>query len=152
MKLKHANRYWCESWWLPTQRAGDEQLRNAGHELIDFGTRRLHSCDYPDYAKQVGGLCKLVRLRSESLSAVVNVGAAVAANKLQGHSRHSADTLQVSITQHDDCNVLCLGARVKKGYRRDRTCVCGGAVLLVKNDTVEGWLKYRSSEDSSNTD
>jgi ribose 5-phosphate isomerase B len=91
------------------------ELRTGGHEIIDFGTHDgSQADDYPDYAKQVGqsiqqGLAEIGLLICGS-----GVGAAVAANKLRGiRAALCSDTYSAHQSrEHDDCNVLCLGARV----------------------------------------
>ena len=92
-----------------------EELRGAGHEIIDFGTHDgSQPDDYPDYAKQVG---EAVQNRSADIGLLIcgsGVGAAVAANKLRGiRAALCGDTYSAHQSrEHDDCNVLCLGARV----------------------------------------
>ena len=92
-----------------------EELRGAGHEIIDFGTHDGSvPDDYPDYAKQVG---EAVQNGSAEIGILVcgsGVGAAVAANKLRGiRAALCGDTYSGHQSrEHDDCNVLCLGARV----------------------------------------
>src|SRR5215510_786816 len=92
-----------------------EELSHANHDLIDFGTH-LGSVpdDYPDYAKQVG---EAVQTGSAEIGILIcgsGVGAAVAANKLVGiRAALCGDTYSAHQSrEHDDCNVLCLGARV----------------------------------------
>ncbi|HEU4796086.1 MAG TPA: ribose 5-phosphate isomerase B, partial [Pyrinomonadaceae bacterium] len=92
-----------------------EELRQAGHELIDFGTHDGSiPDDYPDYAKLVG---EAVQTNAAEIGILVcgsGVGAAVAANKLRGvRAALCGDTYSAHQSrEHDDCNVLCLGARV----------------------------------------
>jgi len=92
-----------------------EILRAAGHEIEDFGTHDgTGSDDYPDYASKVG---EAVRGGSAECGIVIcgsGVGAAVAANKLRGvRAALCGDTYSAHQSrEHDDCNVLCLGARV----------------------------------------
>ena len=92
-----------------------EELRGAGHEVIDFGTHDgSQPDDYPDYAKQVG---EAVQNGSAEIGLLIcgsGVGAAVAANKLRGiRAALCGDTYSGHQSrEHDDCNVLCLGARV----------------------------------------
>lgn len=91
-----------------------DELRGAGHELIDFGTHDSTSVDYPDYAKQVG---EAVQNGSAEIGILIcgsGVGAAVAANKIRGiRAALCGDTYSGRQSrEHDDCNVLCLGARV----------------------------------------
>jgi len=92
-----------------------EELRKANHELIDFGTHDGSvPDDYPDYAQQVG---EAVQNGSAEIGILIcgsGVGAAVAANKLHGiRAALCGDTYSAHQSrEHDDCNVLCLGARV----------------------------------------
>jgi len=92
-----------------------EELRQAGHELIDFGTHDGSiPDDYPDYAKSVG---EAVQTNAAELGILIcgsGVGAAVAANKLRGiRAALCGDTYSAHQSrEHDDCNVLCIGSRV----------------------------------------
>jgi ribose 5-phosphate isomerase B len=89
-------------------------VRGAGHEPIDLGTNSAAPVDYPDFAAAAARAV----LRGEAERAIVicgsGVGAAVAANKLRGiragvcHDTYSAH----QAVEHDDVNVLSLGARV----------------------------------------
>jgi len=92
-----------------------EELRNAGHELIDFGTHDGSvPDDYPDYAKRVGESIQSGSTEIGILICGSGVGAAVAANKLRGiRAALCGDTYSGHQSrEHDDCNVLCVGARV----------------------------------------
>src|SRR5215211_7969957 len=92
-----------------------EELRNSGHEVIDFGTHDGSiPDDYPDYAKQVGEAVQRGAAEIGILVCGSGVGAAVAANKLYGiRAALCGDTYSAHQSrEHDDCNVLCLGARV----------------------------------------
>ena len=99
----------------PLNERAIEELRSAGHEVTDFGTHDGSiPDDYPDYAKQVG---EAVQSRAVEIGVLVcgsGVGAAVAANKLRGvRAALCGDTYSAHQSrEHDDCNVLCLGARV----------------------------------------
>ena len=91
------------------------ELRAAGHEIIDFGTHDgSQADDYPDYAKQVGQSIQQGQAEIGLLICGSGVGAAVAANKLRGiRAALCSDTYSAHQSrEHDDCNVLCLGARV----------------------------------------
>jgi ribose 5-phosphate isomerase B len=91
------------------------ELARLGHDLIDFGTHYPSVVDdYPDYAKSVG---EAIQTKEADIGILVcgsGVGAAVAANKMRRiraalcHDTYSAHQSR----EHDDCNVLCLGARV----------------------------------------
>ena len=92
-----------------------EELRLAGHELTDFGTHDGSIADdYPDYAIKVGEAVQNGETEIGILICGSGVGAAVAANKLKGiRAALCGDTYSGHQSrEHDDCNVLCLGARV----------------------------------------
>jgi ribose 5-phosphate isomerase B len=92
-----------------------KELRAAGHELIDFGTHDgSQPDDYPDYAVKVGETIQTGLAEMGILICGSGVGAAVAANKLHGiRAALCGDTYSAHQSrEHDDCNVLCLGARV----------------------------------------
>jgi ribose 5-phosphate isomerase B len=92
-----------------------QELRVAGHELIDFGTHDGSiPDDYPDYAIKVGEAVQNGDTEIGILICGSGVGAAVAANKLKGiRAALCGDTYSGHQSrEHDDCNVLCLGARV----------------------------------------
>jgi ribose 5-phosphate isomerase B len=92
-----------------------KELRQAGHELIDFGTHDgSQPDDYPDYAVKVGQAIQNTEAEIGIIVCGSGVGAAVAANKLIGiRAALCGDTYSAhQCREHDDCNVLCLGARV----------------------------------------
>ena len=83
-----------------------EELRQSGHELIDFGTHDGSiPDDYPDYAEKIGVTIQNGDAEIGLLICGSGVGAAVAALCGDTYSAHQS-------REHDDCNVLCLGARV----------------------------------------
>lgn len=89
-------------------------LRAEGHEVIDLGTHNTEAVDYPDYAEAVGRALQDGRAERGIVLCGSGIGASVAANKLRGiragvcHDTYSAH----QCVEHDDVNVLCLGARV----------------------------------------
>lgn len=92
-----------------------EELRSAGHELIDFGTHDgSQPDDYPDYARSVGQVVQNGDAEIGILICGSGVGASVAANKFRSiRACLCGDTYSAHQSrEHDDCNVLCLGARV----------------------------------------
>lgn len=92
-----------------------EELRAAGHEMTDFGTHDgSKPDDYPDYALKVGQAVQSGAAEIGILICGSGVGASVAANKLRGvRATLCGDTYSAHQSrEHDDCNVLCLGARV----------------------------------------
>jgi RpiB/LacA/LacB family sugar-phosphate isomerase len=92
-----------------------ERLSAAGHTVVDVGTHDGETpVDYPDFALAVGAEVLANRSERGVLLCGSGVGASVAANKLAGiraglcHDVYSAH----QGVEHDDMNVLVLGARV----------------------------------------
>ena len=89
-------------------------LKRDGHEVLDVGTNSADSVDYPDYARAVGEAIVDGRAERGIIVCGSGVGAGIAANKIRGvraalcHDTYSAR----QGVEHDDMNVLCLGARV----------------------------------------
>jgi len=91
-----------------------DHLQHNGHLVLDVGTYSADPVDYPDYAEAVA----LSVVHGEAERAILicgsGVGASVAANKIAGiraglcHDCYSAH----QGVEHDDTNVLVLGARV----------------------------------------
>ena len=83
-------------------------------EVVDVGSYDTEPVDYPDYAEAVGLAIQEGRAERGVLICGSGVGAAVAANKMPGiragvcHDTYSAR----QGVEHDDLNVLALGARV----------------------------------------
>ena len=91
-----------------------EAVRAAGHETIDLGTFSTESVDYPDYALKVGRLIQKGKAQRGILVCGSGVGACIAANKMRGvYAGVCHDTFSARQgVEHDNMNVLCLGARV----------------------------------------
>jgi len=91
-----------------------EVVYQSGHEVLDLGTHSTESVDYPDYAEKLGRSIQAGKAERGILLCGSGVGAAVAANKMRGiraglcHDTYSAH----QSVEHDDVNVLALGARV----------------------------------------
>lgn len=91
-----------------------EALRGWGHTVEDIGAHTPEPVDFPDLAWV---LCDRVRSGAAERGIMVcgtGVGACIAANKVPGiraalcHDVHSAH----QSVEHDDANVLCLGAQI----------------------------------------
>ena len=89
-------------------------LESAGYAVNDIGTWSEESVDYPDFAIKVA---RRVQQGESDLGILVcgtGIGMAMAANKIGGVRAavaHDALTAQMS-REHNDANVLTLGARV----------------------------------------
>jgi ribose 5-phosphate isomerase B len=101
-------------------RMKDELIRRLGaaglgHELVDLGGDGSDPTDdYPDFAQRLGEAIREGRADRGILICGSGVGASVAATKMHGirsavcHDTYSAH----QGVEHDDMNVLTLGARV----------------------------------------
>ncbi|MEX2133363.1 MAG: ribose 5-phosphate isomerase B, partial [Acidimicrobiia bacterium] len=89
-------------------------LAESGHAVYDLGTHNTDPVDYPDYAAAVASAVLDGRADRGIIICGSGAGAAVAANKLNGIRASVAhDTYTArQMVEHDDVNVLCLGARV----------------------------------------
>jgi ribose 5-phosphate isomerase B len=91
------------------------EVRRLGHEGLDLGTHdAVTPDDYPDRAADLAAAVIGGRAERGILVCGSGVGASVAANKVRGiraalcHDTYSAH----QGVEHDQMNVLCLGARV----------------------------------------
>ena len=89
-------------------------LETKGFEVMDLGTHDDEPVDYPDFARAIGKVLQEEKAERGILICGSGVGACVAANKMTTiraglcHDTYSAH----QGVEHDDINVLCLGARV----------------------------------------
>ena len=89
-------------------------LEEAGFEILDLGTNNEEPVDYPDFSRAIGNALQQQEADRGILICGSGVGACVAANKMSTiraglcHDTYSAH----QGVEHDDINVLCLGARV----------------------------------------
>lgn len=83
-------------------------------EVIDCGTHTPDPCDFPDFAEIVAKKILANEIDRGILVCGSGVGVSVAANKFPGiraslcHDTYSAR----QGVEHDDMNILCIGARV----------------------------------------
>ena len=103
---------------LPLKQELSPWLEAQGHELLDFGAYDFHpGDDYPDYAEAVARAVADGEVTRGIMVCGSGVGACVTTNKVRGvracmcHDTYSAH----QGVEHDDMNVLCLGARIIGG-------------------------------------
>ena len=80
----------------------------------DFGTNSDESCDFPDFAKEA---CNFVVNNESSRGLLIcgsGVGMSIAANKILGIRASNVVDKETAIqsVEHNDVNVLCLGANI----------------------------------------
>jgi ribose 5-phosphate isomerase B len=89
-------------------------LRARGHEVLDLGTHSTDAVDYPDSAVAVADALRGGRAERGLIVCGSGAGVSIAANKVPGIRAsvcHDTYTAHQAV-EHDDMNVLCLGARV----------------------------------------
>ena len=98
-------------------------LSARGVEFKDFGTYTAASCDYPVYAKAVAQAVASGECERGILICGTGIGVSITANKVPGiRAALCGDCFSAKATrEHNDANVLCMGARV----------VGGGLALLI---------------------
>ena len=91
-----------------------KHLEERGYEVKDFGTYSTESCDYPEYAKAVAGAVVGKEAECGILVCGTGIGMSIAANKVPGiRAAVASEEFSVQATrEHNDANILCLGARV----------------------------------------
>lgn len=89
-------------------------LRQAGHEVEDFGTYTKDSCDYPDYCAQAARAVAAGDCDRGIVLCTTGIGASITANKIKGiRCALLGDLLSARLTrEHNDTNMMALGAGV----------------------------------------
>jgi ribose 5-phosphate isomerase B len=89
-------------------------MATQGHEIIDLGTHSSAAVDYPDIAEAVATAIRNGQADRGVIVCGSGAGVAVAACKFPGVRAavcHDCYTARQAV-EHDDVNVMCLGARV----------------------------------------
>ena len=103
-------------------------LEKQGHEVSDFGTYTLDSCDYPDFAEKAAKAVASGACDKGIVLCTTGTGISIAANKVPGircallHETWSAKMTR----EHNDTNMMAMGAAV------------GGEMLAL--EIVDTWL------------
>lgn len=93
------------------------ELDRAGVEYIDLGTNSTASVDYPDFGRAVADAIADGRAERGVIVCGTGIGISIAANRV-GDVRaavcHDVTTARLA-REHNDANVLALGARIVGG-------------------------------------
>ncbi|HXP76449.1 MAG TPA: ribose 5-phosphate isomerase B [Stellaceae bacterium] len=90
------------------------ELKSLGFEVLDLGTDSRDPVDYPDFADAVARAIETGRVTRGVIVCGTGLGIAIAANRhraVRAGVCHDATTARFA-RQHNDANVLALGARV----------------------------------------
>lgn len=91
-----------------------EELKSWGYTVIDYGTDGPDSVDYPDFAKALAEGILKEEVEKGIAFCGTGIGISIALNRHKGiraalcHTEFEAEASR----QHNDANVLCMGARV----------------------------------------
>jgi RpiB/LacA/LacB family sugar-phosphate isomerase len=90
-----------------------QHLQAKGWNVTDYGTNSLESTDYPDFAHSVGHAVADNKNEFGILVCTSGVGMSITANKVAGVRAALAFDPEMAglARQHNDANVLCIGAR-----------------------------------------
>lgn len=89
-------------------------LNDKGYNVEDLGPYTPESVDYPEYAEKVGVAVTSDKGSLGILICGTGIGMSLAANKVRGvRAAACSEVYSAKLTrQHNDANILCLGARV----------------------------------------
>ena len=89
-------------------------LTAKGHEMVNFGTDTLDSCDYPDYAAPAAKAVASGECDKGIVLCTTGIGVSITANKVKGiRCALLSDVMSARMTrQHNDTNMMAIGAAV----------------------------------------
>ena len=89
-------------------------LTAKGHEVLDFGTHTLDSCDYPDFAAAAAKAVAAGECEKGIVLCTTGIGVSITANKVKGiRCALLSDLMTARMTrEHNDTNMMALGAGV----------------------------------------
>ena len=98
------------------------KLAADGHQVTDRGADAEASCDYPEFAAAVGRDVAAGAAERGILVCGTGIGMSIAANKIDGVRAATGTTdEQIRLArEHNDANVLALGARLLDGDAAER--------------------------------
>ena len=104
----------CDHGALDLKNKVKAHLEAQGHEVEDFGTHTLASCDYPDYAAPAAKAVAAGQCDKGIVMCTTGIGVSVVANKIDGvRCALLHDLMTAKLTrEHNDTNVMALGAGV----------------------------------------
>ena len=124
----------CDHGALDLKLAVKEHLTNAGHQVVDFGTDTLDSCDYPDFVEPAAKAVAAGECDRGIVLCSTGIGVSIAANKVRGiRCALLSDLMSARLTrEHNDTNMMAMGA-----------FIVGKALAL---EIVDIWLSTEFSQ------
>ena len=113
-----------------------QHLQAQGHEVKDFGTYTLDSCDYPDFAAPAARAVASGECEKGIVLCTTGIGVSITANKIKGiRCALLSDLMSAEMTRlHNDTNMMAMGAGVV------------GEMLALK--IVDTWLGTEFSQEA----
>ena len=89
-------------------------LKELGHEVVNMGTDRAESCNYPEYGEKVANAVASGEFDCGILICGTGVGISIAANKVNGiRAAVCSDTATARLVkQHNNANIIAFGERI----------------------------------------
>ena len=111
----------CDHWGVNLKQFIIGLLTEAGHSYEDFGSYTTDSVDYPDIAKRVAEAVATGDFEQGILICDTGIGMCIAANKVKGiRAALCYDAFCARrARQHNDANILCVGARQEQDIIRE---------------------------------
>jgi ribose 5-phosphate isomerase B len=99
---------------IPLKEPIAEWLRDAGHEVVDFGTDSTEPVDYPDVIAPAARAVATGECERGIVLGGSGTGEQIVANKVRGiRCVEAADPVTARLgREHNDANVLSMGARI----------------------------------------
>ena len=104
----------CDHGALDLKNAVIAHLEKQGHEVVNFGTDTLDSCDYPDYAAQAAKAVASGECERGIVLCTTGIGVSIVCNKVKGiRCALLSDVMSARMTrEHNDTNMMAMGAGV----------------------------------------
>lgn len=106
----------CDHRGLKLKQSIIKLVTDAGYSYEDFGCYTIDSVDYPDIARKVAEAVARGDFERGILICDTGIGMCITANKVKGIRAALCydDFCAVRARQHNDANILCLGASLRQ--------------------------------------
>ncbi len=104
----------CDHGALELKNTVKAHLEKQGHQVTDFGTHTLDSCDYPDFAGAAARAVADGACERGIVLCTTGIGVSITANKVKGiRCALLSDVMSARLTrEHNDTNMMAIGAGV----------------------------------------
>lgn len=104
----------CDHGALALKNTLKAHLELQGHQVTDFGTHTLDSCDYPDFAAPAAQAVAKGQCEKGIVLCTTGIGVSITCNKVKGiRCALLSDVMSARMTrEHNDTNMMALGAGV----------------------------------------